>query len=92
LVHQLQLALKGGSTTQVLQGNPGQTREVPGQQARGFLGIEAVGGDQGFLELVQLLLQALGEELLVEAGGWGWSGIANQTPEKWLLPWIAGLE
>ena len=26
-------------------------------------------GDQGFLELKQLLLQAFGEELLVEAGG-----------------------
>jgi hypothetical protein len=28
-----------------------------------------VDGDQGFLELKQLLLQAFGEELLVEAGG-----------------------
>ena len=65
---------------------------MPGQQARGFLRIQPVGGDKGFQELVQLLLQALGEELLVEAGGWGWSGIANQTPEQRLLPWIAGLE
>jgi hypothetical protein len=58
----------------VLQGNAGQTRQVPGQQARGFLGIEAVGGDQGFLQVAQLLFQVLGEELLVEAGGWGLVG------------------
>ena len=66
--------LRGGATAQVLQGNAGQTRQVPGQQARGFLGIKAVGFDQGFLQVAQLLLQALGEELLVEAGGWGLVG------------------
>ena len=44
---------------------------MPGQQARGFLGITAVGGDQGFLQVAQMLLQALGEELMLEAGGWG---------------------
>ena len=27
-------------------------------------------GDRGVLQVAQLLLQALGEELLVEAGGW----------------------
>ena len=69
LVHQGQLVLRGGATAQVLQGNAGQTRQVPGQQVRGFLGIKSVGGDQGFLQVAQLLLQALGEELLVEAGG-----------------------
>ena len=69
LVHQGQLVLRGGASAQVLQGNAGQTRQVPGQQARGFLGIEAVGGEEGLLQLAQLLLQALGEELLVEAGG-----------------------
>ena len=53
----------------MLQGNARQSRQVPGQQAWGFLGIEAVGGDQGVLQLAQLLLQAIGEELLVEAGG-----------------------
>jgi len=58
----------------VLQGNAGQTRQVPGQQARGFLGIQAVGGDKGFLQFAELLLKALGEELLVEAGGWGLVG------------------
>ena len=70
MVHQGQLVLRGGTTAQVLQGNAGQTREMPGQQARGFLGIKDVGGDQGFLQLAQPLLQALGEEMLVEAGGW----------------------
>ena len=49
LVHQSELVLRGGATAQVLQGNAGQTRQVSGQQARGFLGIEAVGGDQGVL-------------------------------------------
>lgn len=39
LVHQGQLVLRGGSTAQMLQGDAGQTRQVPGQQARGFLGI-----------------------------------------------------
>ena len=47
---------------------------MPGQQARGFLGIQAVGGDQGVLQVAQLLLQSLGEELLVAAGGWGLAG------------------
>ena len=42
------------------------------------MGIQAVGGDQGSLQVAQLLLQALGEELLVEAGGWGLVG-------HWLL-------
>lgn len=66
--------LRRGATPQVLQGNAGQTRQMPGQQARGFLGIKALGGDQGFLQGAQLLLQALGEELLVDAGGWGLVG------------------
>ena len=35
-----------------------------------------MGGDQGFLELTQLLLQAFGEQLLVEAGGGG--GLAGE--------------
>ena len=74
LVHQSELVLRGGATAQVFQGNACQTRQVPGQEARGFLGVQAVGGDQGFLQLAQLLLQALGEELLVEAGGWGLFG------------------
>ncbi|TWB89762.1 hypothetical protein FB106_11282 [Synechococcus sp. Ace-Pa] len=56
LVHQGQLVLRGGATAQVLKGNAGKTRQVPGQQARGFLGIQADGFDQGFLELAQLLL------------------------------------
>jgi hypothetical protein len=43
---------------------------VQGQQARVLLGIKAVGGDQGFLHVAQMLLQALGEELMLEAGGW----------------------
>ena len=74
LVHQGQLVLRGGATAEMLQGDPGQTRQVPGQQARGFLGIQSVGFDQAFLQLAQLLLQALGEELLVEAWGWGLVG------------------
>ena len=74
MVHQSELVLRGGATAQVLQGYAGQSRQVPGQDARGFLGIQAVGGDQGSLELAQLLLQALGEELLVEAWGWGLVG------------------
>jgi hypothetical protein len=46
---------------------------------RGFLGIHGVDGDQGFLELTKLLLQAFGEELLLEPRGWallgmGWPG------------------
>ena len=28
-------------------------------------------GDRGVLQVAQLLLQTLGQELLVEAGGWG---------------------
>ncbi|MCT4368441.1 MAG: hypothetical protein N3Z28_12350 [Synechococcaceae cyanobacterium MAG-AL2] len=56
MVHQGQLVLRGGATAQVLKGNAGKTRQVPGQQARGFLGIQADGFDQGFLELAQLLL------------------------------------
>jgi hypothetical protein len=51
LVHQGQLVHRGGATAQVLQGDAGHTRQVPGQQARGFLGIEAVGGDQGCLQV-----------------------------------------
>ena len=74
MVHQGQLVLRGGTTAQVLQGDAGQTRQVPGQQSRGFLGIEAVGLDQRDLQLAQLLLQAFGEDLLVEAGGWGLVG------------------
>ena len=70
LVHQSELVLRGGAAAQVLQGNECQTRQVPGQQARGFLGIETFGVDKGFLQMAQLLLQSLGEELLVEAGGW----------------------
>ncbi len=70
LVHQGQLVLRGGATAQVLQGNAGQTRQVPGQQARGFLGIQAVLVIEIARQLAQLLLQALGEELLVEAGRW----------------------
>ncbi len=91
MVHQFQLAFGGGATTQVLQGNAGQTRQMPGQQARGFLGVEAVGGDEGILQVAQLLLQALGEELLIEAGWWGlvgqgWAGAgergASEGPHK----------
>jgi hypothetical protein len=74
LVHQLQLALRGGTTAQVLQCNAGQTRQVPGQQARGFLGIQLISVIEIARQLAQLLLQALGEELLVEAGGWGLVG------------------
>ena len=70
LVHQSELVLRGGATAQVLQGDAGQTRQVPGQQAWSFLRIQAISGDQGFLQLAQLLLQALGEGLLVEARGW----------------------
>ena len=69
LVHQGQLVLRGGATGQVLQGNAGQTRQVPGQQARGFLGIQAVLVIEIARQQAQLLFQALGEELLVEAGG-----------------------
>jgi len=64
----------------------------PGQQARGFLGIHGVGGDQGFLGLAQLLLQAFGEQLLVDAGGGGLAGawgrpgagatLNRQVPER----------
>ena len=68
LVHQSELVLRGGATAQVLQGDAGQTRQVLGQQSRGFLGIEAVGLDQRDLQLAQLLLQAFGEDLLVESG------------------------
>jgi hypothetical protein len=80
LVHQSQLVLRGGATAQVLQGNAGKARQVPCQQARGFLGIEAVGGDQGFLQGAQLLLQALSEELLVKAGVWGLVGHQCASP------------
>ena len=59
LVHQGQLVPRGGATAQVLQGDAGQSRQVPSQQARGFLGIKAVGFDQSFLQVVELLLQAL---------------------------------
>ena len=31
-------------------------------------------GDQSYLQVAQLLLQSLGEELLVEPGGWGLVG------------------
>ena len=31
-------------------------------------------GDQSYLQVAQLLLQSLGEELLVEPGGWGLAG------------------
>lgn len=70
LVHQGQLVLRGGATAEVFQGNAGQTGQVSGQQARGFLRVQSLGFDQGFLQVAQLLRQALGEELLVEAGGW----------------------
>jgi len=66
----------------------------PGQQARGFLGIHGVGGDQGFLELTQLLLQAFGEQLLVDAGegrtcgGMGWPG-AGATLNRQVLGRVA---
>ena len=74
LVHQGQLVLRGGATAQVLQGDAGQTRQVSGQQARGFLGIESVLVIKIARQQAQLLLQALGEELLIEAGGWGLVG------------------
>jgi hypothetical protein len=37
--------LRGGAAAQVFQSDAGQTRQVPGQQARSFLGIKAVGLD-----------------------------------------------
>ena len=73
--------LRGGAPAQVLQGNAGQTRQVPGQQARGILGIKSFGFNQSFLQVAELLLQTLAEELLVEAGGGAWSGMGNQPPE-----------
>ena len=42
-------------------------------------------GDRGFLQVAQLLLQALGEELLVEAGGGAWSGM-DWLPEAGNAP------
>lgn len=77
LAHSGQLVLWGGATAQVFQGNAGQTRQVPGEQPRGFFGGAGVGGDKGFLQVGQLPLQAFGEELLLEAGGglgWALSG------------------
>ena len=69
LVHQGQLVLRSRATAQVYQGDAGQTRQVPGQQARGFLGVKVVPVIEIGRQLAQLLLQAFGEELLVEAGG-----------------------
>ena len=66
--------LWGGATAQVFQGNAGQTRQVPGEQPRGFFGGADVGGDKGFLQVGQLPLQAFGEELLQEARGGGLCG------------------
>jgi hypothetical protein len=99
LIHQGQLVLRGSAYAQVLKGNACQTRQVPGQQARGFvsrvnqvdwrstrlssdsfLWIKAVGGVQGLLQVAQLLFQALGEELLVEAGEWGLVGHCPEAP------------
>lgn len=68
----------------MLQGDAGQTCQVSGQQARGFLRVQSLGFDQGFLQVVQLLLQALGEELLVKAGGWGLVG------QGWAGAWERG--
>jgi len=81
LVHQSQLVLRGGATAQVLQGNAGQTRQVPGQQARGFLGIQLISVIEIARQLAQLLLQALGEELLVEAGRW-WGLVGHGKPDS----------
>ena len=41
-------------------------------------------GDQRFLQLAQLLLQALGEELLVDPGGWGLvrNGLVTRSRES----------
>ena len=56
---------------------------LAGGDGAGILGIKSV-GDQGFLELAQLLLQAFGEQLLVDAGGGGlagaWGGQAPRQP------------
>jgi hypothetical protein len=49
LVHHGQLLLRGGHRSSA-SGDPGKTGQVPGQQARGFLRIQALGGDQGFLQ------------------------------------------
>jgi hypothetical protein len=44
-------------------------------------------GDRGFLQVAQLLLQALGEELLVEAGGWGLVGHGLVTRSRECPQW-----
>ena len=74
LVHQGQLVLRGGTTDQVPQINESRVRQVLREQVLGFLGLNAVCASRGFLRVAQLLLQALGEELLIEAGGWGLVG------------------
>ena len=86
LAHSGQLVLWGGATAQVFQGNAGQTRQVPGEQPRGFFGGADVGGDKGFLQVGQLPLQAFGEELLLEAGGGAGLGA------KWCLRDSEGYE
>jgi hypothetical protein len=74
LVHQGQLVLSGGTTDQVPQINESRVRRVLREQVLGFLGLNAVCASRGFLRVAQLSLQALGEELLIEAGGWGLVG------------------
>jgi hypothetical protein len=66
---------------------------LAGGDGAGILGIKSV-GDQGFLELAQLLLQAFGEQLLVDAGGgrtcggMGWPG-AEATLNRQVLGRVA---
>jgi hypothetical protein len=49
-------------------------------------------GDRGFLQVAQLLLQALGEELLVEAGGAGPGRAWIGYPKQGITPVVAGWE
>lgn len=97
LIHQGQLVLRGSATAQVLQGKAGQTRQVPGQQARGFLGIKVVPVIQIARQLAQLLLESFGEELLVEARGWGlvghgvFSDMGCCSSTDWRPSWADGM-
>jgi hypothetical protein len=52
---------QGGSHHSGAPGHAGQGRQVQGDQVRDLLGDQAVGGDESFLQLKQLLLQALGK-------------------------------
>ena len=47
-------------------------------------------GDQGVLQVAHLLLQALGEELLVEAGGRGLVGHGLVTRSRECPQWYQG--